>query len=178
MEAVMTMLDHLHARYFDTKQHTAWVSEAERVAVVPLWNLSGQLTGYHHYRPDMPKDANNHPYDSRYFTRVSNSPVTLWGMESWYNSNTLFVTEGLFDAARLTWNGFSAVCVFSSDVGKATLGWLTLVKQFRPVVAVCDSDAAGKKLGKHGHTAYTVKTGKDFNEADESEVQNFLKDYT
>ena len=174
----MTVLAHLKDRYFDVTQHTAWVSEAERVAVVPLWNLSGQLTGYHHYRPDMPKDANNHPYDSRYFTRVSNSPVTVWGIESWYNSNTLFVTEGLFDAARVTWNGFSAVCVFSSDMGKSTLGWLNLVKQIRPVVSLCDNDAAGIKLAKHGHQHYTVQSAKDFNDADESEVQAVLRKYS
>lgn len=174
----MTMLDHLHARYFDTRRHTAWVSEAERVAVVPLWNLSGQMTGYHHYRPDKEKNLNNHPYEARYFTRVTDSPVTVWGLESWNYSNTLFVTEGLFDAARVTWNGFSAVCIFSSDAGKATLGWLNLVKQFRPVVAICDSDAPGRKLAKTGHTAYTVQSGKDFNAADESEVQNFFKNYT
>lgn len=173
----MTLSQHLHARYLDTSRHTVWVSELEQVAVVPLWNLSGQMTGYHHYRPDKEKSFNNHPYEGRYFTRVTGTPVTVWGVESWYNSNTLFVTEGLFDAARVTWNGFSAVSIFSSDMGQATLGWLNLVKQFRPVVVVCDNDAAGSKLAKHGHQYYTVKSAKDFNDADESEVQAVLRKY-
>jgi hypothetical protein len=173
-----TVAETLKNRYFDVNRHTVWVSEPERVAVVPLWNLSGQLTGYHHYRPDRLKDENNHPYDSRYFTRVTNAPVTVWGLESWYYSNTLFILEGLFDAARVTWNGFSAVSVFSSDIGKSTLGWLNMVKQFRPVVAICDNDAAGVKLAKHGHEYYTVQSAKDFNEADEAEVLSFLQKYS
>ena len=174
----MSLAQHLRTRYLDVNQHTVWVSELEQVAVVPLWNLSGQMTGYHHYRPDKEKSLNNHPYECRYFTRVTGTPVTVWGLESWNNSNTLFVLEGLFDAARVTWNGFSAVSVFSSDIGKPTLTWINLVKRFRPVVVVCDNDAAGSKLAKHGHASYTVQTGKDLNDADESEVQRFLKNYT
>lgn len=174
----MNVTEHLHSRFFDTSRHRVWVNEPECVAVVPLWNLSGQMIGYHHYRPDKPKVLNNHPYECRYFTRVTNSPVTLWGLESWSYSNTLFVTEGMFDAARVTWNGFSAISLFSSDMSAVTLGWLNLVKRFRPVVVICDSDAPGKKLAKYGHDFYTVKTGKDFNEADESEVTEFFQNYS
>lgn len=55
--------------------------------------------------------------------------------------------------------------------------WLWTVRKARPVVAVCDNDAAGRKLAKCGHVAHVMDDGKDMGEASDEYVTNFLKDY-
>jgi hypothetical protein len=173
----MTVLENLKSRHFDLSVHTAWVDEDEGVATFPLWNLSGQMVGYQQYNYKKDKKKDNHPRDSRYFTWRKDKVVGVWGLESWNFSNTLFVTEGVFDAARLTERGFSAVATLSNDVDPALARWLWTVRKARPVVAVCDNDAAGRKLAKCGHVAHVMDDGKDMGEASDEYVTNFLKDY-
>jgi hypothetical protein len=132
----MTVLENLRSRYFDTKLHTHWVNEEEGVVTFPLWNLSGQLVGYQQYRPSATKKKDNHPKMSRYFTWRKNKVVGVWGLESWNLSNTLFVTEGTFDACRLTYLGYSAVATLSNDVDDSLKRWLWMVRKSRRVVAV------------------------------------------
>ena len=100
-------MTHIHNRHVDTDLHRVWVDDESRVAVFPLWNLSGEMTGYQAYRPDADKVKKNDKY-GRYYTyrglklvRNHNKTVAVWGLESWNLSNTLFVTEGIFDAAAL-----------------------------------------------------------------------------
>jgi DNA primase len=65
--------------------------------------------------------------------------------------NVVFVCEGVFDAARLTAKGVSALAVLSNNTGKDLSNWLTMLN--RKVVAVCDNDDAGRKLAKFGDVA-------------------------
>lgn len=159
------------------KLHQVWVSENLECATFPLWNLSGKLLGYQRYRPNGLKSLNNDPREGRYFTRVFDSNVAVWGLESWNLSNTLFLTEGLFDAARLTARGFSAVAVFSNDLSVSAKRWLYSVKSNRNVVAVCDNDKAGMKLAKYGTSYHVVEGVKDMGDASDEYVTNFLKKY-
>lgn len=172
----MTVLQHLHSRYFDTKLHTHWVDEDEGVATFPLWNLSGQLVGYQQYRPSANKQKDNHPKMSRYFTYRKNKVVGVWGLESWKLSNVLFVTEGTFDACRLTHLGYSAIATLSNDVDDSLKRWLWTVRKFRPIVTVCDNDAAGRRLAKYGHTSHVVESG-DLGDASDEYVANLVKEY-
>lgn len=162
IDSMKTMLQHIHDRHVDTDLHFVWVDESERVAKFPLWNLSGQMVGYQAYRPDADKVQKN-DQKGRYYTyrgeklvHKHSKSVTVWGLESWRLSTTLFVTEGIFDAARLTELGMSAVAVLSNDPSTSTKNWLLCVRQMRPVVAVCDPGRAGHKLAKVGHFAHTV----------------------
>lgn len=173
----MTLLQHLHSRYFDTKLHTYWVDEEEGVATFPLWNLSGKMVGFQQYRPAADKQMDNHPRDSRYFTYRKDRVVGVWGLESWSLSNTLFVTEGIFDACRLTYLGYSAVATLSNDVDDSLKRWLWTVRKSRPVVAVCDNDAAGRRLAKYGHLSHVVESG-DLGDASDEYVANLLKKYS
>ena len=172
----MNVLQHLHSRYFDTKLHTHWVDEDEGVATFPLWNLSGQLVGYQQYRPSAGKQKDNHPKMSRYFTYRKNKVVGVWGLESWKLSNVLFVTEGTFDACRLTSLGYSAIATLSNDVDDSTSRWLWMVRKFRRIVAVCDNDAAGRRLAKYGHLSHVVESG-DLGDATDVYVSNLIKEY-
>lgn len=172
----MTVLQNLRSRRFDMDLHTAWVDEDEGVATFPLWNLSGQMVGYQQYRPSTTKKKDNHPKMSRYFTYRKNKVVGVWGLESWSLSNTLFVTEGVFDAARLTCLGYSAVATLSNDVDSSLARWLWLARKTRLVVTVCDNDAAGRRLAKYGHLSHVVESG-DLGDATDEYVNNFLRSY-
>lgn len=172
----MNVLQHLHSRYFDTRLHTHWVDEEEGVATFPLWNLSGQLVGYQQYRPSATKKKDNHPKMSRYFTWRKNKVVGVWGLESWNLSNTLFVTEGTFDACRLTSLGYSAIATLSNDVDDSLKRWLWTVRKYRRVVTVCDNDAAGRRLTKYGHVSHVVESG-DLGDASDEYVANLVKEY-
>jgi hypothetical protein len=172
----MTVLQNLLSRYFDMNLHTAWVDEDEGVATFPLWNLSGQLVGYQQYRPSAGKQKDNHPKMSRYFTYRKNKVVGVWGLESWNLSNTLFVTEGTFDACRLTARGCSAVAMLANDLDTSTKEWLYTVRASRFVVAVCDNDAAGRRLARYGHVAHVVENG-DLGDATDEYVAKLVKEY-
>lgn len=169
------MLQHLKSRYLDTNLHKVWLDVD--VATFPLWNLTGQMVGYQMYRPNASKEKNNHPKEGRYFTYSKGKAVSVWGLESWNLSDTLFVTEGVFDAARLTYMGFSAVSVLSNNVAPTTKQWLWTVRQSRKVVCVCDNDAAGQKLKDLGTVSHTVEDFKDLGEASEEYVTNLLNEY-
>jgi len=181
------MLEHINDRHVDVNLHRVWCNEVDRVAYFPLWNLSGQMAGYQSYRPEASKVQKNDE-KGRYYTfrgdklmpRHSKT-VTVWGLESYYRSNVLFVTEGIFDAARLTELGVSAVAVLSNNPSTSTKNWLFCVRQMRPVVAVCDPGNAGAKLAKVGHFAHTVNLpglpDGDLGDAPQEYVQELINSY-
>lgn len=171
----MALREHLRERHMDLDLHVAWLDEEQNRAVFPLWNLTGKISGWQHYRPDRGKIGNNDPRESRYFTRQF-EPVAVWGMESWLLTNTLFITEGIFDAARLTERGQSAIAMLSNDPSLMVRKWLWLVRRQRPVVAVCDDDAAGRKLAKLGHQSYTMRAH-DLGDASDEEVDHIIREY-
>jgi len=172
----MLISDHLASRYFDRRVHTAWIDQQDQSATFPLWNLSGQLVGYQRYRPNSDKKKQNDPRSGRYFTRVKDKKVGVWGLESWYFTNTVFITEGVFDACRLTYMGCSAIAVLSYDISATTKTWLRCVRANRPVVAICDNDSSGRRFGKLGHMMYVVNNG-DLGDASDSEVQQIIAKY-
>jgi len=171
-----SITDHLKSRYFDIDLHPAWISEGCRSATFPIWNLSGELVGYQIYRPDSDKKKKNDPREGRYFTRIKDKKVGVWGLESWKFSNTLFITEGVFDTCRITSLGYSALALFSYKVSPSTLAWLRIIKASRPVVAVCDNDTSGLKLASLGHASITTDSG-DLGDASEEYVKNMLTHY-
>ncbi len=172
------LYQHLVSRNLNFNLHRVWLDEAKQVATFPLYNLAGTLLGYQQYRPEGSKAVNNDPREGKYFTRKPNNPEpSYWGVESWKLSNTLFLVEGLFDAARLTSLGYSALAVFTNNPGSNFMGFVSLVQKMRPVVVVCDNDSAGIKLAKYGHTYTTLSSGKDVSEADELEVLEIVKYY-
>lgn len=169
----MSVEQHLNSRFLNLHLHKYWLSEENEVVVLPLWNLSGQLVGLQQYRPNASKESDNKWY-GRYFTRKHHDAVAVWGLESWNNSNTLFVTEGVFDAAKVTWLGYSAVAVLNNNPDKSTRNWLKSLH--RPIVALCDNDKAGNALKSLGHMSYTP-TVKDVGEMSLLELAKVLNYY-
>lgn len=173
---MLNLEKHLYDRRLDADLHTVWTDADERTIVFPLWNLSGQLVGYQQYRPDVASKKINDPRLSRYFTYRNKDAVAVWGLESWSRPGPLFVTEGVFDASRLTWNGAAAVALVSNDPNSATRAWFRIVRAMRPVVAVCDDDAAGRKLAKVGHTAHVVEGG-DMGDQTDKYARELIEEY-
>ncbi len=149
----MGMLEnHLKSRHLDLVLHQPMLDEVEQVATFFLWNLSGQLVGYQQYRPSGEKKPNNNPKLGKYFTHSKLPTLAVWGVESLHlTPNVVFLTEGVFDAARLTARGFSALAVLSNNPTPDLRNWLTCLN--RRVVAVCDNDDAGRRLAKFGDVA-------------------------
>ena len=174
----MNVLQHLHSRHLNTNLHTAWVDEEERVASLPLWNLSGKLVGYQQYRPNSDKKRFNNPKDGKYFTFRKDRVIGVWGLESWNLSKTLFITEGVFDACRLTARGYSAIAMLANDLDDSTTKWMSIVRANRKVVSVCDNDSAGRKLAKHGTTAHFMEGEKDLGDASDDYISTLLNEYS
>ena len=171
-----TVLQHLRNRHLDVDLHRPIIDEEERVATFYLWNLSSQLVGYQQYRPDQPsKQKKNDPKSGRYFTYRKQPTLGVWGIESLHLSpNVLFITEGVFDAARITERGYSALAVLSNDPRPELRNWLSFLN--RKVVAICDNDKAGKRLAKFGDVA-VFTDGKDLGDADDDFVTELLNNY-
>jgi len=181
------MKQHMLDRHVDVNLHRVWLDEDNRVATFPLWNLSGEMTSYQAYRPDAVKVQRNDEA-GRYYTYRGTKlfpkhckTVSVWGLESWLLSTVLFVTEGVFDAARLTERGYSAVALLSNDPDSSLLSWLRTVRAMRPVVAVCDPGRAGRKLAKAGHVAHTVEVegmpDADLGDVSDEYVTRLLAEY-
>lgn len=170
-----TVLQLLRERHLDVNLHRPAVDEEERVATFFLYNLSGQIVGYQQYRPDADKVKNNHPTEGRYFTYRNKDTLGVWGVESLHlTPHVVFLTEGIFDAARLTERGYSALAALTNNPTKDLRNWLSMLN--RKVVAVCDNDSAGRRLAKFGDVAVFTED-KDLGDADDSYVDWLLKEY-
>lgn len=170
----MDLHKHLRSRHLDARLHTVWCDLDQSVAAFPLWTLSGALVGYQQYRPLATKQRQNHAKQGRYFTHRIKHIVSVWGLESWHLSpHVLFVTEGVFDAARLTELGVSAVATLSNNPDVSTSNWLKCVP--RLTVAVCDPDPAGQKLAAHCDLSVTLDT--DLGDAEQHVVDGVVSTY-
>lgn len=173
----MNLIEHLQSRHFDVVFHKFWKDDNDNVVTFPLWNLSGSLVGYQHYKPLNDKSKNNDPKEGRYYTYRNKDKIGVWGLESWNLSNTLFVTEGIFDACRITYFKHSAIALLSNNPNDSTKRWLWAVRKIRPVVTICDSGIGGKKLAHLGHRSYTMNTG-DLGDADMNMVSHIIEQYS
>jgi hypothetical protein len=167
--------EHLKSRHLDLDLHRPAINEEERIATFYLWNLSGSLVGFQQYRPEGLKKINNDPREGKYYTYKKQPTIAVWGVESLYLSpHVVFITEGVFDAARLTERGYSALAMLTNNPTTDYRNWLTFLN--RTVVAVCDNDKAGKKLAAFGDVAIFTEE-KDLGDSDDEYVTNLLLPY-
>lgn len=171
-----TVRNHLRERHVNLDLHRPVVDESERVATFFLYNLSGQIVGYQQYRPDAGKEKKNYPREGRYFTYRLKRTVGVWGLESLnLRKDLVFVTEGVFDAARLTELGQPALAVLSNDPTADLRNFLVCLG--RRVVAVCDPDSAGRKLAKVGNQVEIMPDSWDLGDAPDEFVEQLISKY-
>jgi len=168
-----TIAEHLKGRHVDLNLHRPMIDEVERVATFYLYDLTGRAVGYHQYRPEGEKKLPNDFKSGKYFTwRKGYAP---WGVESLsLTPYVVFLTEGIFDAARLTERGYSALATLSNDPQSDFKNWLRFLG--RRVVAVCDNDNAGRRLAKFGDVALFTED-KDLGDSSDEYVDWLLKEY-
>ena len=160
----------------DIELHHPVLDEVERVATFYLWNLSGQLVGYQQYRPEGEKKPNNDPREGKYYTYRKQPTVVVWGVESLHlTPHVVFLTEGVFDAARMTERGVSALAILSCNTGWDLRNWLSMLN--RKVVAVCDGDKAGAQLAEFGDVSLCMLGGKDLGDANEATVDMLVREF-
>jgi hypothetical protein len=169
----MSLLSHLKSRHLNVALHCPVIDEDNGLATFYLWNLSGQLVGYQQYCPTGEKTKRNDPRDGKYFTFHSKEKLAVWGVESLHLSpNVLFVAEGVFDAARITNLGFSAIAVLGNDNSSDLGNWLSSLG--RTIVVVPDNDNAGIKLAKFGDY-FVYPDAHDLGDASDKFVIDLLK---
>lgn len=170
-----TLKEHLKRRHLDLDLHRPVIDEENRVATFFLWNLSGQLCGYQQYRPEGEKKPQNNPKEGKYFTHRKMPTLAVWGVETLYlTPDVLFLTEGIFDAARLTEKGVSAIAALTNNPTADLKNWLECLN--RKVVAVCDNDAAGKRLAKFGDCV-VFTTDHDLGDSSDEFVTNLIAQF-
>lgn len=150
------MQEHLKQRFFTPSLYDGVTITDEDMTVL-LWNFSGQLVGYQVYSPLKPKKADV-PRDAKYFTHSTAEMSAVWGLETLGWANFFFVTEGLFDAARLHSFGISAIAVFGNNPTKLT-SWLRTLPYL--TIAAVQGDAAGMKLATCADEAVFLPEGHD-----------------
>ena len=170
-----TVLEHLKDRHLNVELHRPFVDEVERVATFLLWNLSGQCVGFQQYRPEGEKKPQNNPKQGKYYTFRKQPTLSVWGVESLHlTPHVVFLTEGVFDAARLTERGYSAIAVLSNNPTPDLKNWLMCLN--RKVVAVCDNDTAGRRLARFGDQC-VFTTDKDLGDSSDEYVTELLETY-
>lgn len=173
----MNIYSHLKERNVNINLHRPIIDEENCIATYLLYNLSGQIVGYQQYNPLGDRKVNNKP-NARYYTYVSKnkSSVVLYGLESLdISDGVIYVTEGIYDAMRLTNKGQTALATLTNSPSKDVINQLKLLN--RPIVVVCDNDNAGRKLAKCGDYVEVVEGAKDLAEAPESYVDHLIKKY-
>jgi DNA primase len=173
-----TVTQYLLRRHVNLELHRPVVDEEERTATFLFYSLSGKLVGYQQHRPDSGKTPMKlGPKYARYFTYRKQPTHGVFGMESLYQSKRpVFLTEGVFDACRLTSQGQAALAVCCNDPTRDFGNWLLSLG--RKVVAVADNDAAGRKLAKFGHYAeYCPEPGQDLGDCSQEFVDYLLNKY-
>jgi hypothetical protein len=151
------MLTHLRSRWFDPSRYSGVWIEPERSLTVAIWNFSGQMVGYQKYEPAAPRLHKNQ-VNTRYHSWFGENKIGVWGLETVQPGGKLFITEGIFDCCRLHWHGLQAVAVIANDP-KHLRNWLSLLPH--RVIAVCDGDAAGRKLAKYADQVVHMPAGQD-----------------
>jgi hypothetical protein len=167
---------HLKSRDIDFNLHKPIVSKDSATFI--CYNLSGQLVGWQRYSPNKESMCSN-DLDGRYYTYRSSSHISIFGLET-YNLNTkcIFITEGIFDSARLTKRGATAFALLTNSPNSSMLNFLACLPQ--RIVAICDNDKGGDFLRKRLQNIasdFIVPTAKDLGEETTEFVENLITKY-
>jgi len=176
------IINHLKGRGIDPDKTRVIIDEKTQDVFFYLYNLSGQLIGFQKYNPNYEKTGQSKlgdPRMAKYFNWISDEgkgkAIAVWGLESTqFDDDYLFITEGIFDAARIQEAGLPAIAVLCNDPSDSLKGWLSTLSQKK--IVIYDNDGPGKKLIKVGDFSYTVPHDKDINDLTPEESKVFLDD--
>ena len=177
---ITDLKQHLTERFVNFDVHRPFIDEQECKATFLLYNLSGKIVGKQQYNPNASKSKSNDVY-GRYITIRTEfqNTQTVFGLETfnWHSTKTIFVTEGIFDATRITWFKDECCIALLGNSTNPKEGYKSWLKSLgRKTVAVCDSDRAGLQLVKLTDCAIILdpKHGKDLGECSIDVVHNVI----
>lgn len=171
----MNIREHLIERRVNFDVHSPILDEEKGIANFLLYNLSGQIVGYQQYNPNGAKKAFNNKEKSKYYTYRKLPTVSLFGIETLHLSDgPIFLTEGLFDATRLSYHKQSVLATLTNNPPKDYLNFLKSLQ--RPIIVVCDNDSAGGKLAKFGDVV-EITNAKDLGDESEDYVLKLIERY-
>jgi len=150
---------------------------SDKKATFMLYNLSGQLVGYQQYNPLAPHLSSN-AIDGRYYTRRS-PYLCVFGVETIAEcNNTIFITEGIFDIARLTSKGCSGIALLTNSPNSSLRNFIDCLPQRR--ILISDNDKGGELLRKSLTKvvdSIIIPPFKDLGEATEEYVTKIVNEY-
>lgn len=178
----MDLEQHLLDRHCDLSLYRVYLDAENDIVTFLLWNLSGQVVGYQHYRPFAPKNQKNDPKAGRYYTRPgvegdeegpreARKKLAFFGVEILDRPGPVYLVEGIFDAVRLHNKGLAALAVLMNDPKKLRPFFRALGRE---TIAICDNDKAGRKLAKCGNRSFVVEGSKDLGDMTETQLTEFL----
>jgi hypothetical protein len=174
------IISHLKERGIDPEQTRLIIDEKDGDTYFFLYNLSGQMVGYQKYNPKYPKiGQRDNVKHTKYYNWVTDEDdgkkIAVWGLESYhFTDRFLFITEGIFDTARVHQSGYPGIAVLCSDPSDQLKGWLKTIPQKK--IVIYDNDKAGLKLRSVGDFSYSIEGGKDLNDLNPEESKLFLDD--
>jgi hypothetical protein len=169
-------IDHLKERHLNLELHRPIIDTELSVATFLFYNFSHQIVGYQQYNPNGDRKIFNTKLGGKYYTYRKQPTVSVWGLESYYICDgPIFITEGIFDAARLTTHNQTAFAVCSNNPPKDYKNWFKCLS--RSVIAICDNDSAGQELAKFGNYYEIVPDKKDLGESSEDYIQFLIARY-
>lgn len=161
---------HLRSRYFDPKLYSG-LTITEDTCTFILWNLAGKLVGYQTYTPSL----------AQYYTHTTKptvggaSELAVWGLETVaWNSKFLFLTNEVFDAARLHWNGLPAIAVLEGDSMQLS-EWLYTLPSI--IISCVQKNRAGENLAKYGQQVIHLPAGDDIGSLNRAVFTDLFKTY-
>lgn len=170
------MLQHLYNRHLIPNLYSG-ISITTKHVTFPLWNLSGQMVGYQQYNPYGSKQERRNPKEGKYFTYISKGKHnTAWGLDLLDpNQRQIVLVEGIFSACRFHAYGINALAVLGNNP-KHLYSWLRTLPY--ELLAICDGDEAGHKLGKFGHSSIHLPTGVYIDEMDSFHFSELIYEIT
>ena len=173
---------HLKYRRIDPEKTNIVIDEESGDTFFFLYNLSGQMTGYQKYNNLYDKKGQSAKIlddqkKTKYYNCVGDESVgkklAVYGLESYnFTDRYLFITEGIFDIARVHEAGYPGIAVLCNDPTPQLGNWLETLPQTK--IVIYDNDRAGEVLRKFGNYSFSVSNNKDLNDLTPSEAKIFL----
>lgn len=173
-------MQHLKDRGIDPNKTRVILDEGDGDTYFFIYNLTGQMVGYQKYNPHYPKTGQgklDNPKLAKYFNWISDEgygkKIAVWGLESLlWTDKYLFITEGIFDIARVHEAGYPGIAVLCNDPSESLRSWVETLPQKK--IVIYDNDKAGRKLISLGDYSYTTNSSKDLNDLSKEEANEFL----
>jgi hypothetical protein len=173
---MQTLKEHLISRHMNLDIHRPFIDEENGFVYFWFYNLSGKLVGYQRYNPNGTKPTKSE--NPRYYSYGGTPTVRVWGIETYQKDcDVIFVTEGIFDACRLTNHGLTAFSTITNSPSQDMMNWFHFLPQKK--VAILDNDVAGEYMKKYFKYTETVPSPyKDLGECPEEYVQGLIRKYS